>query len=249
LMGALFGTIFELFLFVGTYQMQVGAEVIRGAPIEALLVTFILPAMADLALAGGILWIISGYGFVTDSEWAFPIAVAASVVSILAGFFPILPWVSSSLGFPPTSVIFTLNLLFFVILQTHVRPTEKRPLLLSLLAGVAYILAFVNGVAGTHYLITTHSPLFIILQPVNFIASLGWAATTISVTLSKPRLKPLAIGSAAASLLGGIPIALVTQLELARPSLFWPSPLVAAATVAFICFAGVRANKSLVTSV
>jgi hypothetical protein len=244
LIGALSGTIFVLFLFVSTYQMQVGAEVIRGAPIEALLVSFVIPAMADLALIGGILWTISGYGFVTQSEWAFPTAVAASVVSILAGFFPILPWVSSSLGFPPTSVIFALNLLFFVLLQTHVRSTEKLPLLLSLLAGVAYILAFINSVAGIHYLIATNSPIFIVLQPVNFIASLGWAATTISLTLAKSRSTPLAIGSAMASLLGGIPIALVTQLELARPSLFWPSPLVAAAAVTFICLARVGTSKS-----
>jgi hypothetical protein len=246
LIGALVGTIFTLFLFVSTYQIQVGAEVVRGAPIEAVIVSFLLPALADLALVGGILWAVSGYGFFTRSEWAFSTAVAASVTSILAGFFPILPWASSGLGFPPASIIFALNLLFFVLLQTHVRPTEGLPLLLNILSGVAYVLAFVNSVAGIHYLITTNSPLFMVLQPVNFIASLGWGATTISMTLSQPRSKPLAIGSAAASLIGGIPIAIVTQLELTRPSLFWPSPLVAATIVALMYFARSKTNKSQV---
>jgi hypothetical protein len=246
LIGALVGTIFMLFLFTSTFQTQVSAEVLRGAPIEALIVSLILPALADLALVGGILWAVSGYGFFARSEWAFSTAVAASVTSILAGFFPILPWASSDLGFPPTSIIFALNLLFFVLLQTDVRPTEKLPLLLNILSGVAYVLAFVNSVASIHYMIATNSPIFIVLQPINFIASLAWGATTISLTLSQPRSRPLAIGSAAASLLGGIPIAVVTQLELARPSLFWPSPLVAAAIVALMYFARTRTKKSRV---
>jgi hypothetical protein len=246
LTGGLLGTAFVLLSFVNIYQTQIDAEISRGAPIEALLVSFIIPAMADLAMVGGIFWITSACGFATERKWAFSTAITASVLSILAGFFPMLPWVSSSLGFPPTSVVFVLNLLFFIILQTYVRTTEKGPLLLSLLAGVAYILAFINCVAGTHYLIETKFPLFVVLPAINLIASVGWGATTISLTLGESRTMPLAIGSAIASLLGGIPIALITQSELTRPSLFWPSPLVAAATVALICFVLTKPNKSRV---
>ncbi len=245
-LGTLLGTIFALFLFVSIYQTQVSVEVLRGAPIEAVIVSFVLPALTDLAMIGGILWAMSGYGFRTGKKWAFTTAITASVLSILAGFFPILPWVSSNLGFPPTSVIFVPNLLFFVLLQTHVRPTEKATLFLSLLTGVAYILAFINGVAGTHYLIATNAPVFLALQPLNFMASFAWGTTTISVTLGKRWAKPFAVGSAAASLLGGIPIAVVTQIELGRPSLFWPSPLVATAILVYIYLTRTRAIGSTV---
>jgi hypothetical protein len=135
--GALLGTAFVLFLFVNTYHEQVHAEVIRGAPIEAVIVSFILPALTNLAMVAGILWGISTYDFLNEKGWAFSTAITASVLSILAGFFPVLPWVSSGLGFPPTSVIFVFNLLFFILLQTHTRPTGKRTLFLSLLAGGA----------------------------------------------------------------------------------------------------------------
>jgi hypothetical protein len=244
--GALLGTVFMLFLFVNIYQTQVTVELIRGAPIEAALVSFLLPALTALAMIGGIIWIVSGYGFATDEEWAFTTAITASVLSILAGFFPILPWVSSNLGFPPTSVIFILNLLFFVLLQTYVRPTEREVLLLSLFAGAAYILAFINGVAGTHYLMATNAPVFVAVQPLNFIASLSWGVTTISVTIGKWWARPLAIGSAAASSLGGIPIALITQIELHRPSLFWPSPVAALAILLFIYLTRARGGESTV---
>lgn len=242
--GALLGTVFALFLFVSIYQTQVNAEVIRGASIEAVLVSLVLPALTNLAMVGGILWIISGYGFATGEAWAFPTAITASVLSILAGFFPILPWVSSNLGFPPTSIILATNLFFFVLLQTYVRPTERKALLLSVLAGLAYVLAFINGVAGTHYLLATDAPIFKAVQPLNFIASFAWGVTIISVTLGKWWARPLAIGAVAASSLGGIPIAVITQIELRRPSLFWPSPLVALAILLFIYLTRARGTES-----
>ena len=243
LVGALLGTVFVLFLFVSTYHEQVHVEVIRGAPMEAVIVSFILPALTNLAMVGGILWSMSIYGFLSEKEWAFSTAITASVLSILAGFFPILPWVSSGLGFPPTFVIFASNLLFFILLQTHTQPTGKGTLFLSLLAGLAYVLAFINGVASTHYILATGDPFFIALQPLNFMASFAWGVTTISVILGKRWARPLAIGSAAASLLGGIPIAVITQIELGRPSLFWPSPLVAAAILAFIYLTRARTSE------
>jgi len=246
--GALLGTVFALFLFVSTYQTQINAEVNRGAPIEAVIVSLVLPALTNLAMVGGILWGISIYGFLNEKGWPFSTAITASVLSILAGFFPILPWVSSGLGFPPTSVIFAFNLLFFILLQTHTRPTGKGTLFLGLLAGVAYVLAFINGVASTHYLLATGNPFFVALQPLNFIASIAWGVTTISVVLTKGWARPLAIGSVAASLLGGIPIAVITQTELGRPSLFWPSPVAAAAVLAFIYLTRERTSDPTVES-
>ena len=188
-----------------------------------------LPAVAVIGLLGGILWLIAAYGFAARRQWAYPSAVIGSVLCVLSGFFPILPWVSSGLGFPPTSVVFAFNVVLFVLLQMRVVPVARSVLLLSLFAGMAYILAFINGVASTHYILTGGGIYFVLLEPVNFAASAIWAAAAVATVLRKWWAEPAILAGGTASVLAGIPIALLTQTELGRPSLFWPSPLLSLA--------------------
>lgn len=232
--GGVLGTAFTLLVFVSVYGTQVETELARGAPIEALLVSFVLPALAVLGMAGGILWFVSAYGFAVRKEWSFIAAAVGCVFSILAGFFPILPFVSSGLGFPPTAILFGVNLLFFLILGAYVHPIGRGALAFSLLTGMAYVLAFVNGVASTHYILAGAGSYFVALEPLNFIASVAWGLATVSVLLRKAWVEPLTIGAAAASAMGGIPLALLTQMELGRPSLFWPSPVLALIILAIV---------------
>ncbi len=236
IIGALLGIVFYLLVFLNVYHLQIQTELSRGAPVEALLVSYMLPLLTVLAMIGGVTWAVAGFGFSTGQDWSFSTAITACIFSILAGFFPILPYVSSGLGFPPTSVVFAANLLFFFLLQAYVRPTGIKPIVLSLLSGMAFVLAFVNGVASTHYILATMDPIFIALQPLNFFASGGWAVTTICVVLRKDWMQRLALGSGIASIVAGGPLAVVTQMELGRPSLFWPSPILAGATLAAIYF-------------
>jgi hypothetical protein len=230
--GCILGTVVTLFMFVRSYSLLISTEITRGAPSEALLVTYILPALANLGFAGGILWGVSAYGFASEKTWSYPIALISSVLSILAGFFPILPYVSSGLGFPPTSIIFVINVLFFIILQRYPQLTGGRVLGLSLLMGIAYILAFINGVASTHYIMTGGGAYYSALEPLNFGASIAWGTCTVTYVLRKTWTSPLVVAAALASMLGSIPISLVSQAELARPSLFWPSPIVAIVVLA-----------------
>lgn len=246
ILGGLLGVVFSLYVFLNVYDLQIQAELSRGASVEALLVSYILPLLTVLAVVGGIAWIVAGCGFYTGQDWNFPTAIMACIISILAGFFPILPYVSSGLGFPPTSIIFTVNFLFFLLLQAYVRPTNIRSIVLSLLSGMAFILAFVNGVASTHYIFVTMDPLYISLQPLNFIASAGWAVTTVGVVLRMDWMKRLALGSGIASIVAGGPLAVVTQMELGRLSLFWPSPLLAAATLVVMYLVGKCSEDSRV---
>jgi len=192
-----------------------------------MLVTFVLPVMANIAFAGGILWTISAYGFLKGERWAFPFALYGSVLCILGSFFPVLPYASSGLGFPPTIVIFAFNLLFFIILQWKVHPTPRKVLALSLITGIAYILAFINGVASTHYIIMGGGSYYIALEPLNFLASIVWGLATISLVLGKSGTRLMVYGAALAAIFGGVPIAIASQMELNYPSLFWPSPIVA----------------------
>ena len=232
--GALIGTVGMLLWFANYYETQIKAE--TGA--EATLASFMLPVSVNIAMVGGIFWAVSAYGFLKDMKWAFSTAIIGSVLCILGGFFPILPYVSTGLGFPPTSTVFAVNLLFFVLLQTHVRPTQRKVLLLSFLTGIAYVLAFINGVASTHYILVTHGSYYIALEPINFFASIAWGVTTVSTVLGKSWSSMLISLAAIASILGGIPIALASQVDLSRPSLFWPSPLLALTIIGILHFIG-----------
>jgi hypothetical protein len=241
--GAFLGTIFMLAWFVSYFGLQYSTEIARGAPTEALLVSYVLPAIVNIAMAGGILWVLSAYGFWSGRKWAFSVAMAASILCILAGFFPILPWVSSGLGFPPTSIAFGANLLFFVLLQVYVEPAGRKVIMLGLLSGISYILAFIDGIAGEHYVLTTGGLYYMALQPLNLVASAMWGVTTLALVLGKGWAKPIALAAAAASMLGGVPIAIASQAGLGRPSLFWPSPLAALLTLAIV-FASDRTKQA-----
>ncbi len=237
-MGGMASLALVLTIFVTTFEAQIQAEIARGSPTEALLASYVLPAVAVVGLLGGVLWLVAAYGFAARRQWAFASAVVGSVLCVLGGFFPMLPWVSSDLGFPPTSVVFALNLILFILLQVRVMPGAKSVLLFSLLAGIAYVLAFINGVASTHYIITTGEVYFVLLQPVNFAASAVWATTAVAIALRKRWAEPAVLAGGAAALLGGIPVALLTQTELGRLSLFWPSPLVSLALLAAVFLTG-----------
>ncbi len=238
LLGGVASLALVLTIFVSTFETQIQAEVARGSPTEALLASYVLPGVAVVGLLGGVLWLVAMYGFAVHRRWAYVSAMGGSVLCVLGGFFPILPWVSSGLGFPPTSLVFALNLVLFVLLQVRVMTVTKTVLLFGLLAGMAYILAFINGVAGTHYIITTGGVYFELLQPVNFAASAIWAAATVAIVLRKEWSEPTALAGGIASVIGGVPLALLTQTELARPSLFWPSPLLSLVLLAAFFLTG-----------
>ena len=233
-MGGVASVALVLAIFVTTFETQIQTEISRGAPTEALLASYVLPAVAAIGLLGGILWLVAAYGFAAHRQWAYASAVGGSVLCVLGGFFPILPWVSSGLGFPPTSVIFALNVVLFLTLQARVIPAARPVLLFSLLAGIAYVVAFINGVASTHYILTAGGVYFVLLEPVNFAASAIWAAAAIAIVLRKWWAEPAILVGGTASVLGGVPIALLTQTELGRPSLFWPSPLLSLALLVAI---------------
>jgi len=233
LVAGLMGTLGAFLLFVEGYRPLIEAELTAGRPDEAFIVTYLVPLLTDLAIAGGVLWLLAAYGFASAAGWAVSLAVVANVLSLLAGFFPMIPAMSRGV-IPSYALLFVPNLIFYFVLLGYVRPTQRGVLVLSFLSGIAYVLCFMNGVASIDKIIVTHRPLFIPVQQMSWLSSAAWGLFTVALLLRRPWVRELGLGAGAAATISGFPLAVSTTLELGRFSMFSPAPLLSLALLVYL---------------
>jgi hypothetical protein len=234
--GALLGIIGHFILFQQWYI--VGMNTPSAEPGCEILLNTIHPLMADLGLLAGVLFAVSAYGYLTRRKWAFLLAVIALVLALLGSWFVNVPYMAA--GLPPVyfPLFWPYLVLYFLIVKVVGGVSWQRTLL-ALLAGMAYIFCWMNGVASTSRMITIGTPLFTLVQKLNWVAMLGWAVVTVGILL-KPREWTRVVGLAAgtAELVVGIPLAVVTGGALGRFSLFALAPI--ACLVLIVLFAWPR---------
>lgn len=241
LTGALVGIAGVFAAFLLGYQPMIDMELAAGRPDEALIVQYVIPFLSDVGLVAGVLWAVAAYGFLTRQRWAWTTAVIANVLSLLTGFFGMIPAVSRGL-FPTFLVVFLPNLITYLLLLAYVRSVDWTIVAISFFSGIAYVLSFMNGVATTDKIILTGRPLFIAVQRVNWVAAIGWAVFTVALLLRKAWAPRVGLGAALLTLVAGIPLAVVTTLSLGRFSLFSPAPMLSLALlILFLIPAGKRA--------
>lgn len=172
-------TIFGTFiLFTQWYEPMMAAEVAAGRPDEEIIVKFIIPALSDFGIIAGVLWAVASYGYFTKRNWAWPVSVVANVLALLGSFFPMIP--AASRGLPPMyGIVFVPNLVAFVLLLLVVGKKGWKVLLLGLLSGIAFVLSFMNGIASTDRIMVIGTPLYVAVQRLNWIASIGWGVFTV----------------------------------------------------------------------
>ena len=78
--GALMGIIGHFILFLNWYHIGMSAE--SAEPGCEILLKYIHPALTDVGIFAGILFLVSAYGFFTKKSWAFLL----SVIGIRASF-------------------------------------------------------------------------------------------------------------------------------------------------------------------
>jgi hypothetical protein len=251
LIGAFLGIVGTFVLFTQWYDAMMVAEVEAGRPDEELIVMFIIPFLSDLGIIAGVLWAVAAYGFWSDNRWAWPVAVVASVLALQGSFFPMIPAASRDLP-PVFGIIFVPNLIIYVILLLYVGKVDKKIFIFSLFAGIAFVLSFMNGVASTDRILVTfgadseqaivsenaegeeeeilvseeYHPLYVAVQRLNWLASIGWGVFTIWLIL-KPREWVRVVGMAAGLLevVVGIPLGTATMIEFGHFSMFFPAPI------------------------
>ena len=97
LFSGLMGIVGHFILFLNWYVRGMSAE--AAEPGCEILLKYINPAMADLGIVGGVIFLVSAYGFFNKKNWAFLLSVIAIVLSLQGAWFINVPFMAASL--PP----------------------------------------------------------------------------------------------------------------------------------------------------
>ncbi len=234
--NALIGIIGHFILFLNWYHIGMGAE--SAEPGCEILLKYIHPAMADLGILGGVFFAVSAYGFFTRKNWAFLLSVIGIVLALLGSWFINVPYMAADL--PPIYFsLFWPYLVIYFLMTRFVGQLSWSRILLALLTGIAYIFCFMNGVASTSRIITQGAPIFVLVERLHWVATIGWAVVTVGL-LTKPKgwMRVLGLLSATTELVVGIPLAFVTAQQLGRFSLFALGPIVCLILVVILVWPG-----------
>lgn len=213
-------------LFLTGYKGLIAAELATGNASGAKMLTLVYPAMSDLGVISGVIFLVAAYGFGTSKRWAWPLAVCANAGALLSSFIPMM-W-PLMIHKPPLHVALFLPLLLaYSILLLYVRPVGWRLFLLSLFAGITMVLNFMNGVAGLNKLIATGQPLFLGTQQLSWIAATAWGVFAVAVLFRQSWALPVGIGAGVMAVFSGAPLAIMGSMQKGRLSLFAPGPFLA----------------------
>lgn len=234
--GALIGIIGHLVLFMQWYRIGMGAE--SAEPGCEILLKYIHPLLADVGLFGGVLFAVSAYGFFTKKSWAFFLSVVALVLALLASWFINVPYMAADLP-PIYFMLFWPYLLLYFLILKAVGKISWSQTLLALLAGVAYIFCWMNGVSSTSRIITHGDQIFVLVQRLHWIAMLGWAVVTVGIII-KPKewMRVVGLAAGVTELVVGIPLAVVTAQQLGSLSLFALAPISCLALIVLFVWPG-----------
>ncbi len=220
---AVMNTLVAFYLFVSDWWLVFETEIAHGRPDEAEIVRWILPGLNDLIMIGGVIWLMAAYGFFTHAKWASSAGVIASVVSMVGAFFWMIPPASRGL-FPSYLWIFLANMAGWAIMALHTRRLALWVAGISLLAGMTYVLTFMNGIASTDRIIVTGRAIYVAAQRLNWASAVAWGVAVIGMIHLKPWARLLGIGAGVLGFLAGAPLAYATMQASGTFSMFAPAP-------------------------
>jgi len=221
--AGLMGVIGHFIIFLNWYFNGMSAE--AAEPGCEILLKWINPAMADLGILGGVIFLVSAYGYFNKKNWAFLLSVIAIVLSLQGAWFINVPFMAA--GLPP--VYFTLFwpfLIIFFVLMVPVGKLSWSRTLVGFVAGMAWVFCLMNGIASLSRIITIGAPFFTLVQRMHWVAMLAWGVVTVSILMG-PKEWTWVTGFTAGvlELVVGIPLAIVTAQQLGRFSLFSLAPI------------------------
>lgn len=243
---AIVGVITGLLVFYllgSQYNQVISAKIAQGRVDEANTVRIVYAVLGWLGIAAGALWVTVGYGFVHRQEWAWFWGAVAATIQLLVGFFPMIPAADSGLP-TPTSIVFALGgVLWFGMLW--IGGVEKKVIALTFVAGLAYVLTFIDGVAPISKFQTSGDDslwngIYVMSQQVNWWGAAAWAVFIFSAFRKKAWTVPVGIFAAAMSMIGGYPLGIHNVFEVQRFSMFLPAPLISTVLFFVLLLPGTR---------
>jgi len=226
LIGASLGGI-SFILFLARYQPLImgnkGAKNMAGAT----MLTGLYPAMNDIAMASGVAFLVACFGFFTKKRWAWTMAIIAATCGLLSSWLGMV-W-PLMIQQPVTYLaIFIPEFLIWLTLVLYVRRTDTKLVIVSVIAGIAFVLNFMNGTAALNKMIGMKAPLFLGTQQLNWLSAIAFGIFTVAILYRKDWAVPIGLGGSVMGLIAGIPLAYLNTMQTKEFSLFWIGVIVSA---------------------
>lgn len=201
---------------------------------ELEIVPVIFPTMNGVGVLAGIAFFVAAYGFFSKKAWAWPLAVIAATGGLLAGWMCFLfPLMAGEAPFFLS--IFLPNLVIWLLLVLYVHPVERKYWVLGLLAGMAFVMNFMNGIEVIKMLVSVKAPILLVVQKLNWVAAIGWGLCSIAIVFKRPWGVPIGIGAGFLALIAGTPLAFVSE---SIDPLFLFGPIIAAGLLIYLLING-----------
>lgn len=216
------------------YMTVVNGKIADGRPDEAVAVKITYSMLGWFGISASAIWAAVLYGFANNKSWAWLVGTFAASLQMLAGFFPTIP--AKSIDLPATTmpVFLIATVLWFGSL--FIGKVNKKVIALIFVAGLAYVLTYMDGVATiSKYQTTTYNDLwkgmYIMAQMVLWFGAAAWLLFSFAVLKHKTWAVPLGIAAGFMSMIGGYPLAIVNIMEVHRFSMFLPAPVISTVLV------------------
>jgi hypothetical protein len=242
-LGILTG-ILAFYLIASQYNLLINAKTVDGRMDEAMSVRITYAVLGWIGTASAAIWAAVFYGFLHREKWAWFWGAVAATIQLLAGFFPAIPAMDSHLPTPTLSVFALGGILWFGML--FIGGVDRKIITLTFIAGLAYVLTFIDGVAPiAKYTTSGDNPfwngMYVMTQQVSWWGAAAWAVFIFAVLKKKAWAIPVGIFAGAMSMLAGYPLGLYNALfEVHRFSMFLPAPLMSTGLVVYLLLPSTR---------
>lgn len=232
------------YLLAAQYNLVIASKVVDGRTDEATSVRITYAVLGWIGISAGALWAAVLYGFCNKEKWAWFWGAVAATIQLLVGFFPMIPAMDSHLPTPTIIVFILAAILWFGML--FIGGVDKKIITLTFIAGLSYVLTFIDGVAPIAKYTTSHDDpfwngMYVMSQQISWWGAAAWAMFIFAVLKKKSWAIPVGIFAGVMSMLAGYPLGLHNALiEVHRFSMFLPAPLMSTGLVVYLLLPGTR---------
>ncbi len=251
LLGVVAGVL-VLYFLAQTYNTVIHTHFNAGEWEESNTVRIVYALLGWFGTAAGALSVVVLWGFLKKQDWAWFWGAVAATVLLLTSFFPMIPAADSDLPTPTMWPFLLAGVMWFGMLL--IGGVEKKIIALTFVAGLAYVLTFIDGVAPiSKFQSTFQKPsefqpgptafwngMYIILQQVNWWGAIAWAFFIFGALKRKSWAVPVGIFAATMSMLGGYILGIHNMLQVHRFSMFLPAPILSTILLIILLMPGTQ---------
>lgn len=238
ILGIIASGLFYYFI-AAQYNPVIDAHVITGRTDEATSVSIVFAVLGWFGIAAGAIWASVLYGFIKKQSWAWFWGAVAATIQLLAGFFPAIPAMDGDLS-APTMIVFGLAAVCWFGMLI-IGKVSKKIIALTFVAGLAYVLTFIDGVAPISKYVSSKgvdpfwNGMYVMSQQVSWWGAAAWAIFIFGVLKKASWSIPVGIFAAVMSMMAGYPLGLHNALfEVHRFSMFLPAPILSTGLLIYL---------------